>query len=73
MTWTAGDGPPVAPDRNPLKFKTLARLAVTMRRSHEGSGSMRDAPAGEQAALLRERERVALLAADEEGGTSGLY
>jgi hypothetical protein len=71
MSWTDG-GAPVVPPRNSLHFRTLARLAVSMRRNSRDGAS--EAPAGgDEAAQARERERARLLATDEEGAQTGLY
>ena len=67
MAWS--DKAPSAP-RSSLQFRTLARLAVAMRRPSREP----DAPAGSDEAMqARDRERARLLAADEEGATTGLY
>lgn len=67
MAWS--DGHESAAPPQGLRFRTLARLAVAMRRTSadDGSGAPGDA------AQARDRERARLLAADEEGATSGLY
>jgi hypothetical protein len=71
MAWSDSAAPAVAP-RNSLHFRTLARLAVSMRRTSRDGVS--EAPAGgDDAAQVRDRERARLLAADEEGATTGLY
>ena len=68
MAWS--DSTPTAQPRSSLHFRTLARLAVAMRRPSGGQ----DAPAGSEDAIqARDRERARLLAADEEGATTGLY
>ena len=72
MSWS--DNTPAAPPRSNLQFRTLARLAVAMRRPSRESGSAQDAPAGSAEEMqIRDRERARLLAADEEGATTGLY
>ena len=65
MAWS--DKAPTQP-RSSLQFRTLARLAVAMRRpSREQDGG------SDEAMQARDRERARLLAADEEGATTGLY
>ena len=71
MQWT-DTGAPAAPPRSSLQFRTLARLAVAMRRTSRDGGA--EAPAGgDEAAQARDRERARLLAADEERASTGLY
>ena len=71
MSWAEG-GAPAPPPRNSLHFRTLARLAVSLRRNSRAGGSV--APAGgDEAAQAHERERARLLATDEERAQTGLY